>query len=83
MHIEFKPSSDFNNVILNRAPDGAMVETFKCNINSGGENLTAEATWKRFRHRQDYGKFPTKITGYIWLKKEAGLPVPENVWLLL
>ncbi len=22
MHIEFKPSSDFNNVKINRAPDG-------------------------------------------------------------
>ncbi len=29
MHIEFKPSSDFNNVKINRAPDGAMAETFK------------------------------------------------------
>ncbi len=42
MHIEFKPSSDFNNVKIIRAPDGAMAETFSCNIN-WGENLDSRS----------------------------------------
>ncbi len=42
MHIEFKPSSDFNNVKINRAPDGAMAETL-LTILTGARILTAEA----------------------------------------
>ncbi len=41
MHIEFKPSSDFNNVKLIELLDYAMAETFSCNIN-WARILTAE-----------------------------------------
>ncbi len=54
MHIEFKPSSDFNNVKINRAPDGAMAETFSCNIN-WGENLDSRSY--EMLYDQDYGNF--------------------------
>ena len=79
MHIEFKPSSDFNNVKINRAPDGAMAETFSCNIN-WGENLDSRSYVKCFSDRKIMA-ISNEITGYI-LAKEAGLPVPEKCALI-
>ena len=79
MHIEFKPSSDFNNVKINRAPDGAMAETFSCNIN-WGENLDSRSYVKCFSARKIMA-ISNEITGYI-LAKEAGLPVPEKCALI-
>lgn len=79
MHIEFKPSSDFNNVKINRAPDGAMAETFSCNIN-WGENLDSRSYVKCFSDRKIMA-ISNEIAGYI-LAKEAGLPVPEKCALI-
>ncbi len=43
MHIEFKPSSDFNNVKLIGAPDGAMWQKLLAAILTGARILTAVA----------------------------------------
>ncbi len=45
MYIEFKPSSDFNNVKINRAPDGAMAKLLAA-ILTGARILTAEAVMR-------------------------------------
>jgi len=79
MHIEVKPASDFNSIKIKRAPDGAMAETFSCNIN-WGENLDSRSYVKCFSKKMVIA-VSNEITGYI-LAKEAGLSVPEKCALI-
>ncbi len=77
MHIEFKPSSDFNNVKINRAPDGAMAKLLAA-ILTGARILTAEAMWKCFSDRKIMA-ISNEITGYILAREGGRAAVPENV----
>jgi len=79
MHIEVKPSSDFNSVKIVRAPDGAMAETFSCNIN-WGPSLDTRSYVKCFSVNKKIA-ISNEITGYI-LAKVSGLPVPEKCALI-
>lgn len=79
MHIEVKPSSDFNSVKISRAPDGAMAETFSCNIN-WGPKLDSRSFVKCFSETKKIA-ISNEITGYI-LAKESGLPTPEKCALI-
>lgn len=79
MHIEIKPSSDFNSVKIVRAPDGAMAETFSCNIN-WGNNIDSRSYVKCFSKAKKIA-ISNEITGYI-LAKVSGLPVPEKCALI-
>jgi len=79
MHIDVKPSSDFNSVKTKRAPDGAMAETFSCNIN-WGQGLDSRSYVKCFSVSKKIA-ISNEITGYI-LAKESGLPTPEKCALI-
>jgi len=79
MHVEVKPSSDFNNVNTIRAPDGVMAETFGCNIN-WGHGLDSRSYVKCFSQSKNMA-ISNEITGYI-LAKALGLPVPEKSALI-
>ncbi len=75
MHIEFKPSSDFNNVKINRAPDGAMAETLAA-ILTGGENLDSRSYVKCFKRSQDYGI--SNEINWLYFLCEGGRGCPKN-----
>ncbi len=77
--IEFKPSSDFNNVKINRAPDGAMAKLFSCNHINWGENRGSRSYVKCFSDRKIMA-ISNEITGYFG--EEPGLPVPEKCALI-
>ncbi len=68
-HQNLKPSSGFNNVRVNRAPDGAMAETLAA-ILTGARILTAGSYVKCFSDRKIMA-ISNEITGHI-LAEEAG-----------
>lgn len=75
MFIDVKPESDFSSIHLVRADDGAMAETFRCNID-WGSGISQKSFLKCFSVREKIG-ICNEITGYI-LAKQVGLAVPER-----
>ncbi len=78
MHIEFKPSSDFNNVKINPGRRHMARKLLSCNIN-WARILTAEAMWNALKDRKIMA-ISNEITGYIFGEGRQGqrLSVPEK-----
>lgn len=75
MYVEVKTESDFASVHLTRADDGAMAETFRCNIDWGA-GFDRRSYLKCFSIQEKIG-ICNEITGYI-LAKHLGLAVPDK-----
>ncbi|KLP49996.1 hypothetical protein AZ039_001884 [Enterobacter kobei] len=75
MYVELKTESDFTSVHLIRADDGAMAETFRCNID-WGQGQDSRSYLKCFSKNEKIG-ICNEITGYI-LAKYLGLAVPDK-----
>ncbi len=79
MHIEFKPSSDFNNVKINRAPDGALWRRkLLAAILTGARILTAEAMWNALAIARLW-QFPTGNNWLYFGERRQGCLYLKNV----